>query len=105
MTMHWIRKLIADDNLHAFYTSGMWLGKRSEIIERDNNECQKCKSKGMYHKAECVHHKKHIKDYPELALVDVNLISLCNACHNEEHPEKLASKEAEKKKIISQERW
>ena len=68
-------------------------------------ECQKCKNKGKYHKAETVHHIKHLKDFPELALVDSNLISLCNACHNEEHPDKLASVEVEKRKLITPERW
>jgi len=38
-----------------------------------------------------VHHIKHLKDFPELALVDSNLESLCFTCHNEEHPEKLAA--------------
>jgi 5-methylcytosine-specific restriction protein A len=68
-------------------------------------ECQKCKRRGKVSKATCVHHKKHLKDYPELALVDSNLISLCYACHNEEHPEKLASVETEKRKQITPERW
>lgn len=88
-----------------FYKSRKWKSKRAKILRRDNNECQKCKSRGKHHKAETVHHIKHLKDYPELALDDDNLISLCNACHNEEHPEKLASKESEKKKQITPERW
>ncbi len=28
-----------------------------------------------------VHHIKELEDYPDLALVDSNLISLCKACH------------------------
>ena len=35
-----------------------------------------------------VHHIKPRRDYPELALVDSNLISLCDECHNKMHPEK-----------------
>lgn len=72
---------------------------------RDNYECQKCKRRGRYHKAETVHHKKHLKDYPELAIVDSNLVSLCFNCHNEEHPEKLMSRETRKRKCITIERW
>jgi len=87
-----------------FYKTGAWKAKRKDILERDNNECQKCKKKGKYHKAECVHHIKHLKAAPSLALEDTNLISLCNTCHNEEHPEKLNRFES-KVKFISAERW
>lgn len=71
---------------------------------RDNKECQKCKSRGQFSKATCVHHKKHLKDHPELALVDNNLESLCDACHNEEHPEKL-QQQKKSNKFINEERW
>lgn len=86
-----------------FYKSREWKKKRKEILKRDNNECQKCKSKGKYHKAETVHHIKHLKEHPELALIDSNLISLCYACHNEEHPEKF--KKTLKKRFINEEKW
>lgn len=32
-----------------------------------------------------VHHKKELKDFPKLALVNSNLITLCTRCHNEIH--------------------
>jgi 5-methylcytosine-specific restriction endonuclease McrA len=86
-----------------FYRSAIWLKKRADILSRDNNECQKCKSKGKFKKATCVHHKKHLKDRPDLALVDDNLISLCDSCHCEEHPEKLHQNQ--KKKLMTVERW
>ena len=35
-----------------------------------------------------VHHIKHADEYPEFAFADENLVSLCNACHNKQHPEK-----------------
>ena len=38
--------------------------------------------------ATTVHHIKHYDEYPELALENDNLISLCDACHNYFHPEK-----------------
>ena len=97
-------KAIREGNTHYFYTSRTWRNKRKGILQRDNNECQKCKSKGRYHIAESVHHIKHLKDYPELALVDSNLISLCNSCHNDEHPEKLKEFKV-KKKFQNEERW
>ncbi|SET55818.1 HNH endonuclease [Natronincola peptidivorans] len=97
-------KAIIEGNVRKFYKSIEWIKKRAEILLRDNNECQKCKKKGLFSLAECVHHIKHLKSHPELALTDSNLISLCNACHNEEHPEKLKKIEP-KKKFSNEERW
>ncbi|MDO0826080.1 HNH endonuclease [Desulfosporosinus nitroreducens] len=54
-------------------------------MTRDNNECQRCKGEGNLHVAECVHHKKHLRKHPELALAGSNLISLCLAFHDIEH--------------------
>lgn len=71
-----------------FYKSRPWKDKRKEILKRDNNECQSCKSKGRFSPADCIHHKIHLKDNPLLGLTNSNLVSLCNACHNREHPEK-----------------
>jgi 5-methylcytosine-specific restriction protein A len=95
---------MADGWVRKFYLSAAWLHKRNEILERDNHECQKCKSKGKFSVAECVHHIKHLKDRPDLALADGNLISLCGTCHNEEHPEKLHSND-KKPKYVNEERW
>lgn len=71
-----------------FYKTRVWIEKRKEILKRDNYECQKCKSRGKAKRASAVHHIKHYKTHKHLALVNSNLISLCNSCHNEEHPEK-----------------
>lgn len=87
-----------------FYRSGEWLRKRAEVLERDNNECQKCKQQGKFKKADCVHHIKHLEHRPDLALTDDNLTSLCGTCHNSEHPEKLR-KNRYTKKFINVERW
>ncbi len=77
-----------------------------EIIKRDNYECQKCKEKVKYSKADCVHHIIHLKDNPYLALESSNLISLCNECHNLEHPEKLNKMiKMNKKEPITTEIW
>lgn len=92
-------------DVRKFYKSREWRRKRQQILKRDNYECMKCKREGKYHKAETVHHIKHLKDFPELALVDSNLESLCFACHNEEHPEKLKSAEVNRREHITPERW
>lgn len=86
-----------------FYKTTTWINKRKEILKRDHNECQRCKKLGRFNKAECVHHIKHLKNRADLALDDSNLISLCNTCHNEVHPEKLHR--YDKKKFTNEERW
>jgi len=88
----------------VFYHSGLWIAKRKEILKRDNNECQLCKRKGRYSKAECVHHVKHLLDRVDLALTDNNLLSLCYTCHNVEHPEKFKYN-ISTKRVISCEKW
>lgn len=100
--VNWIRTLIQHNNIKAFYNSALWKHVRNEALERDNNECQKCKARGLYSDAECVHHKEHVRKRPELALTLDNLISLCNSCHDEEHPEKLRRK---RKSQLNEERW
>jgi len=96
---------ILNGEYKRFYWTKEWKHKRKEILNRDNNECQRCKSEGNYHIAECVHHIKHLNKYPLLALTNSNLISLCNQCHNEVHPEKLEKYKNKKAKIEIPERW
>ena len=91
-------------DVDAFYRSRPWLNKRNDILARDNGECQKCKRRGKFARAECVHHIQHLKDRPDLALDDSNLIGLCGPCHNQEHPEKLRKKNIIRK-VITKERW
>ena len=98
-----IIKLVEQGNVEIFYKDSTWINKRKDILKRDNNECQRCKSKGGFHRSECVHHVKHLRDRPDLALVDDNLISLCYTCHNIVHPEKLNIKV--KKKFKNVEKW
>lgn len=97
-------KYIKEDKLIRFYKSKQWLSLRLIALERDNYECQECKRKGNYHKAENVHHKKEVKDYPLLALDLDNLVSLCIKCHNEVH-RRLDQIPHKKPKFISEERW
>lgn len=65
-----------------------WKRKREEIRERDKNLCQLCLKKiyplsgycYTYDKLE-VHHIIKIKDRPDLALENSNLITLCQGHH------------------------
>ena len=74
------------------YNSRRWRHKRKEILRRDGYLCQRCKRYGKQVQAVTVHHIKHVDEHPELAYTNDNLVSLCNACHNKEHPEKAHGK-------------
>lgn len=99
---------------HEFYCSAAWHRKREEILRRDRHECQICKSRGRYTRAEIVHHVLHLKDRPDLALSDTyrdgdgverrQLISVCRDCHETVcHPERM--RKERKKKFVTEERW
>lgn len=86
---------IANDRMTLFYKRKEWKHTRNTVMHMDHNECVRCKN--LYHrirKANVVHHVNHIDDRPDLCLNiydeqgERNLISLCNSCHNEVHPEK-----------------
>lgn len=62
----------------------------------DNYECQDCKARGHHTPATLVHHIKHLKERPDLALSiydpdtkERQLVSLCRHCHELRHPEAL----------------
>jgi 5-methylcytosine-specific restriction protein A len=80
-----------------FYNSAAWRKCREYVLKRDNYLCQRCLRRGVIEPADAVHHKEHLQDHLEKALDPENLESLCNACHNEEHPEKGQKAKAEKK--------
>lgn len=106
-----IIKCIRDDDVHRFYCRKEWKQVRDEVLSIDHNECQKCKSRGKYNKADIVHHIHHLKDYPELALNIYddeghrNLISLCQSCHEEEHPEERHKFRRKEDSYRNEERW
>ncbi|MBT2576857.1 HNH endonuclease [Bacillus sp. ISL-8] len=87
-----------DQESKRFYNSTVWKNCRRLALERDNYLCQECLKQNTITTADMVHHIEHFKDKPEKSLVLSNLISLCNACHNKEHPEKSGG---EKKKEVS----
>lgn len=70
------------------YKSTKWKKKRAAVLRRDKYLCQECKKYGRAKAAITVHHVKHVDVHPELAYIDSNLQSLCQACHNKMHPEK-----------------
>ena len=96
---------INQGNVRKFYKSGEWRKKRKDILERDNKECQVCKEDGRVSTANTVHHIKHLTDRPELGLVDSNLKSVCSACHNLLHPERMLTVKRREVQVINEERW
>ena len=104
-TTRQIVSLIQAGRVKLFYKRKEWRRKRKQILRRDNYDCQRCKREGEQAQATCVHHKKHLDKHPELALIDSNLESLCDICHNIEHPEKLKRVEIDRKEYITPERW
>lgn len=69
----------------AFYKSTKWKRKRSKILRRDEYMCQESKRYGKTEPATTVHHIYPLEQYPELALVDWNLVSLSDKWHNAMH--------------------
>lgn len=117
MNQRFLQKLqewIASGNVHRFYLTGEWKEKSKEVLDIDRNECQIHKERGRFRRAELVHHEKHVKKFPELAL-DIyytdsdgqrkrNLRSVCKECHEYVcHPERLKKKS--KPRFTTEERW
>lgn len=94
-----------------FYKWAVWKKLRNDVLQLDNYECQNCKKKGKYKKAVVVHHVQHLKDRPDLALQiyyhgERQLVSLCKACHEAEHPERIEKyRWKDKRKEVTAERW
>lgn len=76
-----------------FYSWPEWRALRAEVLKLDKHECQRCKAlRHRYRPAKIVHHVKHLKDRPDLALSVWDggrrqLVSVCKDCHEELHPE------------------
>lgn len=94
----WINSCVRDDAMWRFYKSGAFKRLRKAILVEQHNECQKCRAKGKITNAVTVHHVKHVRTHPELALSTTytdaegreqqQLIAICKPCHALEHPEK-----------------
>lgn len=108
----WVGKLIKENRLNEFYISKEWRKLRTEVLDDANNECQICKKKGRYTKANHVHHIMYVKRQPRFALSRAfnmdgierpNLIAVCKDCHETHcHPERLRHNI---KKPLTEERW
>lgn len=108
-----LRDLIATGDHTQFYDWSIWRRHiRPEVLRLDRWECQKCKRAGRYSRGYIVHHVKHLTDAPELAASiwdpetgERQLITVCKACHESEHPEALPLVPAAARAPVTAERW
>lgn len=102
------------NDVHRFYKWKLWKKVRAQVLKMDRNECQKCRERHRYRRADTVHHVNHLKDRPDLSLeiwyrdpashcMKRNLISLCHQCHEEEHGWR--RKKRENESVVTEERW
>lgn len=105
--------LIAQGKEAQFYDWPEWDARRGDALKLDRGECFLCRTrKHRYRKAVLVHHVKHLKERPDLALSlydpdtgERQLVSLCRACHEDEHPERRWKRIGAPKVFFSEERW
>lgn len=90
-----LQAMISAGTSDDFYDWMEWVHVRADVLKLDHRECQLCRSRHRYRPAVIVHHVKHLRDRPDLALSvfdpetgERQLISLCRACHEEQHPER-----------------
>lgn len=87
-----LKTLLSAGSEHEFYSWGEWRRLRADVLRLDNGECQECRRRGRYAKASIVHHVRHLRERPDLALSvydgDVRqLEAVCKRCHEALHPE------------------
>lgn len=87
-----LTSLIQSGNEHDFYLWTEWKTIRKQVLRLDKWECQIHKSRHRHKRATIVHHVKHLKDRPDLALSiwdgeERQLLSVCKSCHEDLHPE------------------
>ncbi|WP_235856558.1 HNH endonuclease [Niallia taxi] len=87
-----------DPETRRFYKSAAWSKARRLALERDNYLCVHHLKQNRVVAADMVHHIKELKDYPDLGLSLDNLISLCNSCHEAEHPDRRSKKNNNQKR-------
>ena len=107
-----LQELLRDGRETLFYYWPEWIRTREAVLQMDNHECQHCKARGRHSAAVLVHHIRHLRDRPDLALSiwdpDTGarqLVSLCKSCHEDEHPEALRAQWTPGAPPITPERW
>ena len=85
--------MLAAGRENVWYNSGDWQAVR-DAVKRIDHECIICKAAGRHSATRYVHHVKHLRDRPDLALSiydpdtgERQLICVCKQCHELLHPE------------------
>lgn len=107
-----LRAMLADGTSNRFYSWTEWEHVRREVLTLDHNECQMCRRRHRVGPADLVHHVKYLKDRPDLALSIFDpdtgqrqLLSVCRACHEELHPERMRQNGFVLVPPLTEERW
>lgn len=109
MRLKQLQALIAAGREALFYFWPEWKAVRLAVLRLDHGECQLCKARGRFRRATIVHHVKHLRDRPDLALSiwdgkERQLLSVCKRCHEAEHPEAMRQT-SPKAPPVTEERW
>ena len=102
--------LLASGKENTWYNSGDWQAVR-DAVKRIDHECIICKAAGKHSATRYVHHVKHLRDRPDLALSiydpdtgERQLICVCKQCHELLHPESQRQYRPSKTPVTA-ERW
>lgn len=107
-----LRELISQGHEQSFYWWPEWRAVRAEVLRLDHGECRICREQKHRHsRAVIVHHIKHLRARPDLALSiwdpdtgERQLEAVCKACHEREHPDSLRQWQPAAT-VLSVERW
>ncbi|WP_238886442.1 HNH endonuclease [Clostridium sp. YIM B02551] len=76
-----------DEDIQSIYNSKKWKITVRIISNRDNGLCILCLSEGRLRYKDTVHHIVEVKEDISKAYVLLNLICLCESCHQKVHRE------------------
>ena len=86
--------MLAAGRENVWYNSGDWAAVKAAVKRIDHNDCLICKAMGRRRATHIVHHVRHLRDRPDLALSiydpdtgERQLICVCKRCHELLHPE------------------
>ena len=103
--------LLAAGRENVWYNSGDWGSVKEAVKQIDHSDCLICKAMGRRRAARVVHHVKHLRDRPDLALSiydpatgERQLICVCKQCHELLHPESQRQYRPSKPPVAA-ERW
>ena len=103
--------MLAAGRENVWYNSGDWAAVKAAVKQIDHYDCLICKAMGRRRAAHIVHHVRHLRDRPDLALSiydpdtgERQLICVCKQCHEMLHPESQRQYRPSKPPVTA-ERW